>query len=315
MDGRRLLVHLATGIGNIVLATPMLVALSRQFGHIELRLDADYPGVGDLFRSWSALCAVHDTRNGEIPRAAYDVIVPAIPPFAWPRFAGIYRASAAAMRRPTDALFYADEQAYYLDFARRLGCDVEPRPSPFIPAAPCPHPDIGPHTLALAPGCKTGIMAAKRWPYFPDLAAEFDDVAVVGTQDDLRGFDGRRMVFPPHVRMLADRLSLAELAGALAGAGAVVANDSGIGHLAAATGASTVLIFGPTPHDVLGAFPPNVTVLRAGLRCQPCWLGTRLGACGGRVTCLRDIAVADLARAVAPSIGSRAVGAPVPGYV
>src|SRR5271163_1267944 len=113
-ESSRLLVHLATGVGNIMLATPLLVALSRRFSQIELRLDCDYAGAADLFRHWSALRAVYDSRAGEAPAGGYDVVVPAIPPFAWPRYAGLYRSVAAVMPRPPDALFYADEQRYYL---------------------------------------------------------------------------------------------------------------------------------------------------------------------------------------------------------
>jgi ADP-heptose:LPS heptosyltransferase len=296
-DARRVLVHLATGIGNIMLATPLLVALSRRFARIELRLDCDYPGAGELFRPWSALQAVFDTRAGESPGAGHDIIVPAIPPFAWPRFVNLYR-SSAALPRPPDALFYANEQAYYLDFARQLGCDITPAPHGFVPAPPVPAGDIGPGTLVLAPGCKTGIMAAKRWPFFPELAGYFDDVVIAGTADDLRLFDGKPMIFPPHVRSLVESLSLAELAGALACAGAVVANDSGLGHLAAAAGASTVLLFGPTPDDVLGRLAPNITVLRANLACAPCWYASRLAACGGRPACLASLSPATVVDAI-----------------
>jgi ADP-heptose:LPS heptosyltransferase len=296
-DGTRVLVHLATGIGNIVLATPLLVALSRRFRVIDLRLDADYPGAGDLFRGWSAVRAVYDTDTDDVRSGgAYDIIVPAIPPFAWSRFAARYRHCAGVMARPPETLFYANEQSYYMDFARRLGCDGEPASHPFIPAPPAP--DIGAQTLVLAPGCKTGVMAAKRWLGYPALAEHFDDVVIVGTADDLRRHDGAAMAFPAHVRSLVGRQSLRELAGVLAAAGVVVANDSGIGHLAAAVGATTLLIFGPTPDATLGSLPPNAAVLRAGLACEPCWFTARFVACGGTIDCLGRISVAEVAAAV-----------------
>lgn len=295
----RLLVHLATGIGNIMHATPLLVALSRSFSHIELRLDCDYPGAGDLFRHWSALRAVYDTRAGETPGGEHDIVIPAVPPFAWPRYAGQYRHQATVMPRPPDGLFYSDEQSYYLDFARRLGCNVTPAPCSFVPAAPPTATyAVSAGTLVLAPGCKTGIMAAKRWPSFPELAEHFDDVVVVGTADDLRRYDGTPMTFPAHVRSLTDRLSLQDLAGLLASCGAVVANDSGIGHLAAAAGAVTLMIFGPTPNSVLGRLSPNVTVLRSSYPCNPCWFEKRLAACAGRATCLSSLSVDTVAKAV-----------------
>jgi hypothetical protein len=240
---------------------------------------------------------VYDGRAGERPGDDYGTIVPALTPYAWGRFARLYRDRAEVMARPDDALFYHDEQAYYLDFARRLGCSVDPPPYCFLPGVTAA--EIDERTLVLAPGCKTGEMAAKRWPYFPSLAAAFDDVVVVGTSEDLRYADGRPMIFPPHVRSLVDGLSLRELADLLAGCGAVVANDSGIGHMAAAVGVPVVLLFGPTPEKTLGVFPPNVTVVRAGLPCEPCWLGKRLKACGGRITCLRELSVSDVAALVA----------------
>src|SRR5207237_2248924 len=119
------------------------------------------------------------------------------------------------------------------------------------------------------PGCKTGAMAAKRWPHFAEPAARLPDVAVVGTPDD-ETLGGRAVAWPPHVRSLVGRLTLRETAELLAGAGAVVANDRGLAHVAAAVGAPTVMLFGPTPHATLGTFPPNVTVLRAVLSCAPC---------------------------------------------
>ena len=141
-------------------------------------------------------------------------------------------------------------------------------------------------------------MAAKRWPYFPSLAEAFPDVVVVGTRDDMRRFDGSPMQFPAHARSLVGRLSLRQTAAVLAAAGGVVANDSGLGHLAAAVGAPTILLFGPTPHTVLGSFPPHVTVLRSGLPCEPCWYSAPIAACAGRVDCLARLEIETVVRAI-----------------
>ena len=42
------LVHLAAGIGNVVLATPLLLALHDLGFILDVRLDADYAGTGEL---------------------------------------------------------------------------------------------------------------------------------------------------------------------------------------------------------------------------------------------------------------------------
>lgn len=53
------------------------------------------------------------------------------------------------------------------------------------------------------------------------------------------------------------------LGAALAGAGLFVGNDSGASHLAAATGAPTVALFGPTDPDVWAPVGNRVTIIRA----------------------------------------------------
>lgn len=295
---RTVLAHLASGIGNIVQARPLLLALHRHGFTVDLQVDGDYPETADLFRGWSALRAVYNGCARQRPNGRYHARIAAIPPFYWSRYAAAYRGAADSVPRPPDALFYRDERAYYLEFARALGCDTDGLTDCRLPVAPDIQHGIGPGTLVLAPGCKTSEMAAKRWPYFPRLARRYRDVVVVGTPDDLSRFDGSPMEFPKHARSLVGRLSLRETAAVLAAAGVVLANDSGLGHLAAAVGVPTVLLFGPTPHTVLGPFPPHVTVLRAGLPCAPCWFSAPLSACDSRVDCLAQLTVDTVVRAV-----------------
>jgi ADP-heptose:LPS heptosyltransferase len=296
------LVHLASGIGNIVLATPLLVALGRNGLNVDVLVDGDYPQTAELLAGWSVVRRVFNGAAGERAAGDYDAVIAAIPPFYWPRYRARYAAERRCIARPPDALFYEDEQRYYLEFARTLGCEVEPRPAYFLPIRADEARGVGAGTLVIAPGCKSGEMAAKRWPHFPQLAEAFSDVAVVGCADDLRGRDGRVISFPAHVRSFVDRLTLRETAQVMAAAGAVVANDSGLGHVAGATGVPTVMIFGPTPDRALGRLPPNVEALRAGLRCEPCWFRERFRACDARVDCLARLGVEPVIRALRRSL-------------
>lgn len=304
---REVLIHLAAGTGNIVLATPLVLAVSRAGYVVDLLLDADYPDTAALVEGWGAVRRVLGCSDRPLSLAGYWRVLPAVPPFYWQRYRGTYRANGSCVPRPPDALFYRDEQAYYLAFAEALGCRAEPRAHCFLPVAARYDRGVTSSTLVLAPGCKTGEMAAKRWPHFPALAEAFDDVVVVGTADDLSDCLGRPLRFPAHVRSLAGTLSLRETAEVLAAAGAVVANDSGLGHVSAAVGTPTVMLFGPTPHLSLGELPPNVLPLRTGLPCEPCWFRARLAACGGRIDCLAGLAVAVVAEHVRASL---ALGAP-----
>ena len=285
---RTALVHLGAGIGNVVLATPMLSALEEIHILVDLCLSADYPETASLFGGWpvirrvfadSELCAALANRP--------DLVIAAIPPFYWPRFRGWF----GGQSRPPDSLFYSDEQAWYLAFAARAGWTGATKPDTFLPVAPNTT-EVSAATVVIAPGSKTGEMARKRWPHFAALAARLDglDVAVVGTPDDLvSGPD--RLTFPPSVRNFAGELTLRETASILAGAGVVVANDNGLAHVAAAVGTPTVTLFGPTSERVFGALAPHQETLRAPFACAPCWQGVRYGACRGGIDCLRALDV------------------------
>lgn len=303
------LVHLGSGIGNIVLATPLLIALHELGANVDVWLSADYRETADLLRDWTVVRAVAngpDVNHGDRPGGGYDVVIPALPPFYWRAFASFYSGRSHVVARPPDGLFYTDEQEYYLSFARSIGFAGTP---PFckLPIGPTDRFGVGGSTVVLAPGCKTGEMAAKRWPWFPDLAGRFDDVAVVGTDEDTRRFDGGEIRFGSHVRSFVGRLTLRDTAELLASAGAVVANDSGLAHVAAAVGTPTLMIFGPTPHTTLGRFPPNVKVLRSGVPCEPCWFGgARFRACAKRIDCLRAIGVDTIAWEVNALVHTRA---------
>src|SRR5262245_50874422 len=158
------LVHLASGIGNIILSTPLLVALGELGLTVDVALDADYRQAAMLLQPWSLVRTVHDSSRDA--GLGYDFIVPAIPPFYWPRFAPAYRTKRNVVPRPPDSVFYENEQNYYLSFARRLGFPANRQPLCRLPIAPNNRFGVGPQTLVLAPGSKTGEMASKRWPWF-----------------------------------------------------------------------------------------------------------------------------------------------------
>lgn len=285
------LVHLASGIGNIVLSTPLLAALNQMDFVSDVLIDADYPQTADLLRHWSVVRDIYDWRARTSLRQDYDFLIPAIPPFYWRKFAGFYRGVARLVQRPPDRLFYQDEQEYYLSFARSLGFPDTGKPFYRLPISASAKYGVTARTLVILPGSKTGEMTVKRWPHFTQLAEAFANVAVVGTQDDMHRHDGTPFRFPSHARLFIDRLRLRETAELLAGAGAVVGNDSGLTHIAGAVGSLTFMLFGPTPDKALGHFPPNVKVLRSGLECEPCWLQARFHACKKQITCLQQLSV------------------------
>lgn len=117
--------------------------------------------------------------------------------------------------------------------------------------------------------------ANKHWPeiYWKELAEELS-------------LQGRRCVLPwgsdeekaraarirGHNELveILPRMSLRELAQRLASAGAVVAVDSGLGHLAAALGVRVLALYGPTHSGLTGLCGDQAVSRQAELNCSPC---------------------------------------------
>jgi heptosyltransferase II len=136
--------------------------------------------------------------------------------------------------------------------------------------------------VALAPGAAYG--GAKRWPSerFGELAAllagDGIDCVLVGSAADsatarevARAFggqvgDGSRM------HDVTGRTDLAALAGVLVRCRALVTNDSGAMHLAAAAGVPVTAIFGPTNEHATHPIGSAHAVVTHPVWCRPCML-------------------------------------------
>lgn len=102
------------------------------------------------------------------------------------------------------------------------------------------------------------------------LAAGFRIVVLGGPGDDVI-WAGRLKERVPEVLDLTAQLPWSQSAAWLASARAVLANDSGLAHLAAACGVPVVAVFGPTIPRHTAPRGPAVTVLRKeGLPCLEC---------------------------------------------
>jgi ADP-heptose:LPS heptosyltransferase len=120
---------------------------------------------------------------------------------------------------------------------------------------------LPPGFLALHPGsgARSKNWPAERFAGLADALAPGQRVAVVhGPADDAAV--SRLTTLLPRARVLA-ALPLPVLGAVLSRAGLFVGNDSGVSHLAAAYGAPTFALFGPTDPDVWA--PPGARVLRA----------------------------------------------------
>ena len=96
----------------------------------------------------------------------------------------------------------------------------------------------------------------------------------------------------PNIAVLAEGLSLIQLASIMEGCRLFVGNDSGVSHLAAALGIPTLTIFGPTDPRIWSPRGERVVVVRRGTSCSPCSPG-RFYECQ-HIECLKGVEMEDV---------------------
>ena len=131
--------------------------------------------------------------------------------------------------------------------------------------------------LVVAPGAAYG--PSKRWPgeFFNDICRRWIEerggaVAVVGAPGELEAAALAAKDLPHGKAFnLAGRTDIADVAHVLKASKAVVANDSGIMHLAAVLGIPGVAVFGSTDPQSTPPVSDKWKLLSAGLECAPCF--------------------------------------------
>jgi heptosyltransferase-2 len=165
--------------------------------------------------------------------------------------------------------------------------------------------------VAIHPG--TGWYGpGRRWPAerfaaTARLVARRSDVSwvIVGTKQEAAEAAQVEALLGSSAYNLAGRTTLGELAAILELCDALVANDGGVAHVAAAVGTPTVTIFGPSNDRAWR--PLRGRVVAADLPCRPCFYrdhqtGNRMG-CATR-ECLALVTPAMVANEIVAAIES-----------
>ncbi|WP_166357973.1 lipopolysaccharide heptosyltransferase II [Pseudomonas akapageensis] len=148
--------------------------------------------------------------------------------------------------------------------------------------------------LALCPGAEFG--EAKRWPseHYAKVAEikirEGWQVWLFGSKNDHAVGESIRGRLIPGLREesvnLSGETSLAEAIDLMSCADAVVSNDSGLMHVAAALNRPLVAVYGSTSPGFTPPLAEQVEIVRLGLECSPCFDRT----CRfGHYNCLRQL--------------------------
>ena len=163
--------------------------------------------------------------------------------------------------------------------------------------------------LALCPGAEFG--EAKRWPaeHYAKVAElkirQGWQVWLFGSKSDQSGCEDIRSRLIPGLREesvnLAGLTSMAEAIDLLSAATAVVSNDSGLMHVAAALNRPLVAVYGSTSPQFTPPLADQVEIVRLGLDCSPCFERT----CRfGHYNCLRELKPRPVLEALERLLGS-----------
>ncbi len=138
--------------------------------------------------------------------------------------------------------------------------------------------NLTPHSLIVfCPGSTNS--RAKRWPVasyaqLGDMLAEQTgaQIVLIGAADEQEVSQAVAARMSQPVINLTGRTTLAESVALLSQATALVTNDTGPAHIAAALGRPTFVIFGPTNPTTTRPYGPTVRIIREPPACAPCML-------------------------------------------
>ncbi|MDZ7815447.1 MAG: lipopolysaccharide heptosyltransferase II [Planctomycetota bacterium] len=178
------------------------------------------------------------------------------------------RKSVHAVRRYLHAVRYLGAEVSEQDvrFALEPSEEVKKGVKELLPDGPF---------CAFAPGAR---WETKKWPlgHFIELARFAREehglaVTVVGSPDEAELGKRISTELGDNTHNLAGKTTIPQLAAVLHGSKAVVSNDSGPMHMAAAMGVPTVSFFGPTSPDLIAPWGQEELVLWTEEPCRGCY--------------------------------------------
>ena len=301
---QRILVVAPNWIGDALMAQPLLTRLKASGAALEV-LAPEW--VAPVIRRMPEVGAVISTpfRHGplqlgsrwrlgrELRRRGYDSAI--VLPNTWkaalvPFLAGIPRriGYVGEFRYGLlNSLYRKSDAPMPLHYARLAGNGADPISQPHLEVTPAEIAEttrrfgIEGEYIVFCPGAEYG--PAKRWPYFRELSEAIGrQVVLLGSANDAAAAErvpGKNLV---------GKTTLDEAIRLIAGAAAVVSNDSGLMHVAAALARPQVALFGSSSPEHTPPASAAARVLWLRLECSPCFARE----CPlGHFRCMKEIGV------------------------
>ena len=125
--------------------------------------------------------------------------------------------------------------------------------------------------IILCPGSKYG--PAKKWPWFRDLVDHLPGkkIMLLGDSGENETGESIEAAAPDRVENLIGKTSLTEAATIIAGSRLVIANDSGLMHIAGFVGTPVIGIFGSTSPTWTRPLGKKIRIAKTKCDCGPCF--------------------------------------------
>jgi heptosyltransferase-2 len=283
-----------TGATIDVLAPPWVAPVMRRMREVSEVIEAPFRhGALQLGERWRL--------GRSLSKRGYDSAI--VLPNSWksaliPFFAAIPRRigyTGEARYGLVNQRHSATDAPMAVHYARLAGTPVADLPRPRLQVSESEiqearrHFGIEGSYVVLCPGAEYG--PAKRWPYFKELSEKLPAVVVLGSASDAEAASTLRG------RNLTGKTTLDEAIRLIAGAAAVVSNDSGLMHVAAALGRPQVALFGSSSPQHTPPASDRARVLWLRLECSPCF---ERECPLGHFRCMKEITVEQVLAALPP---------------
>ena len=307
---KRILFITLSNIGDIVLTTPVLKVLSKNFPEARLDVMVGPNGI-ELFKkdpavseviSYNKHASVHEKRRlvTKLRREKYDLIVDmrnSLFPFL---LGAKYRTSL--IRIPPKSVKHKKEEHLWKLSSIGMTLDAEDT-SLYIHIPKEDHEyiekiisalDKKKPVIAVSPGAKSDI---KRWPkekytklmekLIKELGAQ---IIMVGDKRDSVLVKDILASSGDDIKDLTGATNLTQLASLLGKADLLITNDSAPLHIAGAVNTKVLAIFGPTDPKAYGPMGGEDRVLKKKLHCSPCGKAQ----CEFEHECMKDLEVSEV---------------------
>ena len=284
----RILVTLGQGYGNVIMATPLLRALSEMNHEVDALCESHWADTWQLLAGSSWLHEVVGKRTQlSLDIQNYDAVVRTVwhsQPFGWEHEIFPERLNLRLHHEATVNLTAAQALGYTGDL-----------PEPFVATTLVKKRATERTTIALAdPAPISPFWRRKRYPHFAETAARLlaagYEVVLLGKDNDAALWDtypaAVRRFCPADIRAAVKQLQQVD---------AFLGPDCGLAHIAGALGLPTYTIFGPTSEIKNRPLGKRVQILADTIACRPCQMTPRWEACEA-FRCLSELtpkAVAD----------------------